>query len=74
MGGDPRRVPEYPGHIIEATRRIRRYTAGMDEAGFLRDELVQDAVIRNIETIGEAARNIERHHPDFAAADAGGPQ
>ena len=31
----------------------------MDEAGFVCSELVQDAVIRNLEIIGEASRNIE---------------
>jgi uncharacterized protein with HEPN domain len=36
--------------------------------GFLGSKLVQDAVIRNLEVIGEASRNIERAHPDFAAA------
>jgi uncharacterized protein with HEPN domain len=30
--------------------------------------LVQDAVIRNFETIGEASHNIETHYPVFAAA------
>jgi uncharacterized protein with HEPN domain len=40
----------------------------MDEVGFLGSKLVQDAVIRNLEVIGEASRNIERAHPDFAAA------
>lgn len=34
---------------------------------FLENAMVQDAVICNIEIIGEAARNIERHHPGFAA-------
>jgi uncharacterized protein with HEPN domain len=29
---------------------------------------MQDAVIRNLEIIGEASRNIERKHPDFTAA------
>lgn len=36
--------------------------------GFLNSKLVQDAVIRNLEVIGEASRNIERVHPEFAAA------
>ena len=36
--------------------------------GFLDSKLVQDAVIRNLEVIGEASRNIERVHPEFAAA------
>lgn len=33
---------------------------------FLEDEKTQDAVIRNFEIIGEAARNITRHHTDYA--------
>lgn len=39
----------------------------MDETAFLHSELVQDAVIRNIETIGEASNNILRADPAFAA-------
>jgi uncharacterized protein with HEPN domain len=38
----------------------------MDEVAFLNSALVQDAVIRNIEIIGEASNNIQRHAPDFA--------
>ena len=34
---------------------------------FLNDQKTQDAVIRNFEILGEAARNIERHHAEFAA-------
>ena len=61
------RVPDYLGHILQAIERIGRYTAGMDEAAFLNSELVQDAVIRNIEIIGEASNNIQRVDPVFAA-------
>jgi len=39
----------------------------MDEVAFLNSELVQDAVIRNIEIIGEASNNILRIAPEFAA-------
>ena len=60
------RVAEYLEHIARAIGRIGRYTKGMTEAEFCANEMVQDAVIRNIEIIGEAARNIARHHPDFA--------
>lgn len=67
MSEDALRVPEYLDHIVRAIERIKRYTAEIGEAAFLKDELVQDAVIRNIEVIGEAARNIDRHHPKFAA-------
>ncbi len=28
--------------------------------------MTQDAVIRNLEVIGEASRNIERYYPEFA--------
>lgn len=64
------RVGDYLGHILQAIERIERYTAGMDEAGFLNSELVQDAALRNIEIVGEAANNILRVAGDFAAAHA----
>lgn len=60
------RVPEYLKHILQAIERIDRYTAAMDESGFLNSELVQDAVIRNIEIIGEASNNIQCVAPQFA--------
>jgi uncharacterized protein with HEPN domain len=34
---------------------------------FLQNELVQDAVIRNLEVLGEASNNILKHYPEFAA-------
>ena len=52
-------------HILEAIHRINHYTEDLTEAAFLGNELVQDAVIRNIEIMGEAAKNMERRHPDF---------
>lgn len=61
------RVPDYLGHILEAIERIEEYVSDMDEMAFLASKLVQDAVIRNIEIIGEASNNIQRVHPAFAA-------
>lgn len=61
------RVPDYLGHILQAIERIDRYTADLDEIGFLNSELVQDAVIRNIEIVGEASNNILRVDAEFAA-------
>ena len=55
-------------HIQEAIERIDHYTDDMSEAAFLGNRMVQDAVIRNIEIIGEASRNIETRFPGFAAA------
>lgn len=68
MSRDPQRLPDYLGHILEAIERIDSYVDGVDEAGFLSSKIIQDAVIRNLEVIGEASRNIERDHPEFAAA------
>ena len=56
-------ISNSPGTIA----RIRRYVAGLDRATFLAGEEKQDAVIRNIEIIGEAAQSIRRRYPEFAA-------
>lgn len=69
MTRDQQRLADYLAHIIEAIERIDRYTEDMDEVTFLNNELVQDAVIRNFEIIGEASNNIEKHYPEFAAAN-----
>jgi uncharacterized protein with HEPN domain len=68
MTRDQQRLADYLAHITEAIERIERYTEDMDEVAFLSNQLVQDAVIRNFEIIGEASNNIEKHYPDFAAA------
>ena len=64
----PPRLPDYLQHIALAIQRIRRYVAGLSASEFSADDKTQDAVLRNIEVIGEAARNVQRHHADFAAA------
>ena len=60
------RVPDYLEHMLTAIVRIQTYTATLDVQGFKNTPLIQDAVIRNVEVIGEAANNIQRVHPDFA--------
>jgi uncharacterized protein with HEPN domain len=62
------RVPDYLEHILAAIERIKRHTVDIDEMGFLHIELIQDAVIRNLEVIGEAANNIQRVNAEFASA------
>jgi uncharacterized protein with HEPN domain len=62
------RVPDYLGHILSAIERIERHTSDINEVGFLASELIQDAVIRNLEVIGEAANNIQRVDAEFASA------
>lgn len=44
--------------ILEAVDKIRNYTAGMDYEAFSQDKKTQDAVVRNLEVIGEAARRL----------------
>ena len=44
--------------MIEAIQRIARYLGGMSYVDFRQDTKTQDAVIRNVEIIGEAARGI----------------
>lgn len=67
------RVRDYLAHILEAIQRINEYVEDMSEVDFLSNHLVQDAVIRNIEIIGEAAKNIEQKYLDFAAQHASIP-
>lgn len=45
--------------IIEAIDNIEVYTHGMSFEMFLDDKKTKDAVVRNIEIIGEAARALE---------------
>lgn len=67
------RLFDYLNHILQAISRIQSYTDSMDEAEFLVDEKTQDAVIRNFEVIGEAAKNIEQRYPEYAEKNSNVP-
>lgn len=73
MTRDQQRLEDYLDHILEAIDRILRYSSGLDLVEFLDNELVQDAVLRNLEVIGEAARNVLKEHPQFAENNAALP-
>ena len=64
------RIQDYLEHMLSAIDRINRHIAGVDRPKFLASELIQDAVIRNLEIIGEAANNIQRVDPEFATKNA----
>ena len=68
MTRDPQRLGDYLAHMLEAIERIEEYVSDVDEMAFLGNRLVQDAVIRNFEVIGEASNNIEKRFPEFVAA------
>ena len=48
----------YLEHIAECIAKIQDYTSGFGEHDFLANQLVQDAVIRNFEIIGEATKHL----------------
>ncbi len=56
-------------HILDAINRIEQYLAGVSYDHFLQDALLQDGVVRQMEIIGEAARNVSKGlqdaHPEL---------
>lgn len=60
----------------EAIERIMSYTSRMEYDGFQQDYKTQDAVIRNIEILGEAAKLLsdetKEKHPDIPWKDIAG--
>ena len=71
-----------PGDVVylesmrEAMARIQRYLGRKRRAAFFADPLLQDALIRNLEVVGEAAGRVSRdlaaRHPDIAWRDIAG--
>jgi uncharacterized protein with HEPN domain len=65
------RVRDYLDHMLDAIERIERYVADVvDVDDFRRRTIVHDAVVRNLEIIGEAARNVRTVDPEFVATHA----
>jgi uncharacterized protein with HEPN domain len=60
-------------HILEAIEKINQYTIGMDSASFAANSMVTDAVLRNFQIIGEAARSvpddIQQSYPQIPWSD-----
>ena len=48
----------YLEDILEAMEKIQEYVEGLDYEGFIGDDKTVDAVVRNLEVIGEASRNL----------------
>lgn len=59
----------YLRHIMDAIGLIEEYTKGISENDFIATTMVHDAVVRQLEIIGVAARNIsgtfQRKHPNL---------
>jgi len=45
-------------HILDAVKKIETYVSNLDEGDFYRQSLVQDGVIRQLEIIGEATKQL----------------
>ena len=62
----PERVEDYLAHIAEARARANSYVQPLQDIhAFEQDQQIQDAVIRNIQIIGEATAQINRMAPEF---------
>lgn len=62
-----RRDADHLGDVLEAMQRIVAYTRGLSWEQFMKDRRTQDAVLRNIEVVGEAVKGlsgaIKKQHP-----------
>ena len=71
-----RKDKDFLSHIDEAVRRTVLYVEKMTYEQFLEDIKTQDAVIRNIEIIGEATKNISEElrnrYPEIPWKNMGG--
>ena len=57
----PRDHNLYLKDMLEAIRKIENYSENITLDTLVEDELVQDAIIRNLEILGEAVKNIPEH-------------
>jgi uncharacterized protein with HEPN domain len=58
----------YAEDILQCMEKIEKYLKDMSYAAFEKNDLVVDAVLRNLEVIGEAAKNVpagvRKKHPE----------
>ncbi len=50
--------------MLEAVDAIQEYTLGLDYESFLTNRMARDAVIRNVQVLGEAANRISKPFRD----------
>lgn len=66
----------YIKHILDAISAVEKFTRQVDHKSFLENELVQAGVIRELEIIGEATKNIssnfKKSHKEIPWKDAAG--
>jgi uncharacterized protein with HEPN domain len=57
MNRHPFRAHDYVEHMLDAAQAIQQFVSGMSEEEFVSDRRTRDAVVRNLEVLGEAAKN-----------------
>ena len=59
----------YVGHIADALNKIETYTQGVSYEQFMGNQMMIDAVLREMQIIGEAAKRLSQKfkdkHPDI---------
>ena len=64
----------YLRHILDAIGKIEAYLEGQTYESFCENEMMNDAVVRELEIIGEATKNLSEHlrqsHPEIPWRDA----
>lgn len=59
----------FAAHILECIEKVQEYTEDITKKDFKNSTQLQDAIIRRVEIIGEAARNIpqeiQRKYPEI---------
>jgi Protein of unknown function DUF86 len=53
------RLVDFLNHIEEAAKLARQYVDGMSQESFLKDRRIQQAIVLNLMTIGEAAARMQ---------------
>lgn len=63
-------------HILECIELIEEYSDGISEADFMKSSSLQDMIIRRVEIIGEAVKNLpydlKREYPEIPWRDIAG--
>ncbi len=66
----------YLEHILDAISKIEDYLSDSNHDEFLNDSMTQDAVVRNLEIIGEATKRISKEtrqtHPEIPWSEIAG--
>ena len=66
----------YIDHILNSIKRILTYISGKDKDSFDKDQVTQDAVVRQLEIIGEATKRVSKEfrskYPEIPWSDMAG--